>query len=238
MKYEASTAYGVLPVAVTSKQIRSVRLKVFPSGEIRLSVPLETPDDFIIKLLADKKTWIDKQLELFKRTGPLEREDTIRPGTSTRILGRQLFIKVILAQQKRIVRDDRWLLIYTTNPDDQADIDRQFGNWWQKNAKQYFLTQLDRLFGVVEKHGIKRPELIVKRMQTLWGSCSRKNSIITLNYYLYKAPVPCIEYVILHELIHFIYPRHDRNFHNFMTVCMPDWQDRKHLLDYEIVLGV
>ena len=59
-----------------------------------------------------------------------------------------------------------------------------------------------------------------------------------LNYYLYKAPGPCIEYVILHELAHFLYPHHDQNFHDFITIYMPDWQERKRLLDYEIVLGI
>ena len=85
---------------------------------------------------------------------------------------------------------------------------------------------------------METPHLSVKRMRTLWGSCSREKNIINLNYYLYKAPVACIEYVILHELVHFIYPRHDKNFRDFLTIYMPDWQERKRLLDFEIVLGV
>ena len=82
------------------------------------------------------------------------------------------------------------------------------------------------------------PNLRVKKMQTLWGSCSRTHHIISLNYYLYKAPVACIEYVIMHELLHFLYPKHDKTFYETLTVLMPDWQERKRLLDYEIVLGV
>ena len=72
----------------------------------------------------------------------------------------------------------------------------------------------------------------------LWSSCSRKYQRINQNYYLYKAPVACVEYVILYELLHFIYPKHDKGFHETLTVLMPDWQERKRLLDYEIVLGV
>ena len=48
----------------------------------------------------------------------------------------------------------------------------------------------------------------------------------------------CVEYVILHELRHFLYRRHDKNFYEMLTVCMPDWQERRRLLDYEIVLVV
>lgn len=236
--YEVNTIRGNLPVTVTLKEINSVRLKVFPTGEIRLSVPLETPQSFIHDFLSQKSSWIDKQLRLFKQTEAVEKEDTIRTGTSTRILGRQLAIKIIESKQKRIIRDDLKLIIYTPNIYDQSDIDRQFFNWWQKTAKKYFLEQLERLFEIVGKHGVKRPILVVKKMQTLWGSCGRKNGIVNLNYYLYKAPVSCIEYVILHELIHFLYPRHDKNFYYFLTIYMPDWKERKQMLDYEIVLGV
>ena len=61
---------------------------------------------------------------------------------------------------------------------------------------------------------------------------------LNLNYYLYKASVPCIDYVILHELAHFIHPKHNKAFYDFLTIYMPDWEQRKAILDYETVLGV
>ena len=235
---EINTIRGIRNVSVQFKEMKSVRLKVFPTGEIRLSVPLDTPESFIHKFVQEKQSWINKHIQRFKETEAVEKEDTIRSGTSTRILGRQLVIKIIEAKQKRIIRDDQKLLVYTPNIDDQKDIDRQFMNWWQKNSRIYFQEQLLKLLPIVEKHGVETPHLSVKRMRTLWGSCSRGKNIINLNYYLYKAPVACIEYVILHELVHFIYPRHDKNFRDFLTIYMPDWQERKRLLDFEIVLGV
>ncbi len=235
---EIDTVYGSVPVSVTFKNMKSVRLKVFPTGEICLSVPTDTPEEFIRNFLSDKQPWINRNIRRFKETEAIEKEDTIRSGTSTRILGRQLVIKMVEAKQKRIIRDDLKLFVYTPNIHAQEDIDRQFMNWWQKNSKMYFRETLLRLLPIVEKHGVTAPRLTVKRMRTLWGSCSRKNNCINLNYYLFKAPVPCIEYVVMHELIHFLYPRHDKNFYDFLTICMPDWQERKRLLDFEIVLGV
>ena len=203
-----------------------------------MSTPQGTPDEFIVNFLNSKRPWIDKQLIAFSQTGAVEKENSIRSGTSTRILGRQLSIKVIPAAQKRIIRDDHWLLIYTNVPDDQDNVDRQFANWWQKSSKQYLLSQLKKMYPIVQKYGVAMPGLRVKKMQTLWGSCSRKLHAVSLNYYLYKAPVACVEYVILHEVLHFIYPKHDKQFYETLTVLMPDWQERKRLLDYEIVLGV
>lgn len=238
MEYSLQTCRGCLPVEITFKDVKSLRLKVFPDKEIKLSVPLNTPDDFIINFLNQKLPWINKQLDVFAQTASVEKEQAIKAGTSTRILGRQLSIKIIPAARKRIVRDDRWLLIYTAETDKQENIDKQFFNWWQKNSKQYFLSLLEKMFPIVQKYSVEMPALRVKQMQTLWGSCSRKHCIINLNYYLFKAPVACVEYVILHELLHFIYPRHDKGFYETLTVLMPDWQERKRLLDYEIVLGV
>lgn len=238
MKYILHTCRGELPVEISSKDIKSLRLKVFPDARIKLSTPKGTPDEFIVNFLNNKRPWIDKQLHAFSQTDAVEKERVIRSGTSTRILGRQLSIKVIPAARKRIIRDDHWLLIYTNVPDDQGNVDRQFANWWQKSCKQYLLSQLEKLYPIVQKYGVAMPELRVKKMQTLWGSCSRKHHAININYYLYKAPVACVEYVILHELLHFIYRRHDKNFFEMLTVIMPDWQERHRLLDYEIVRGV
>ena len=238
MEYNLQTCRGSLPVEISFKDIKSLRLKVFPGTEIKLSVPINTPESFISDFLNQKLPWINKQLDIFSQTAAVEKENFIRSGTSTRILGRQLSIKIIPATKKRIVRDDRWLLIYTTEPENQENIDKQFFNWWQKNSKQYFLLQLAAMFPIVQKYGVPIPNLRVKQMQTLWGSCSRKHHGINLNYYLYKAPVACVEYVILHELLHFIYPTHNKAFYDTLTVLMPDWQERKRLLDYEIVLGM
>ncbi len=236
MNHEVNTIHGVMTVELSRKNIKKIRLRVFPSSIIRLSVPLDTPVEYIDNLLREKTPWIKKQLESFEQTKTIEKEDTIRTGTSTKILGRQLQIKVEKSLRKRIIKDDGKLIVYTTKPKDQANIDTQFNNWWQKNAKIYFHEVLQRLYPIVEKHEIAPPTIKVKKMQTLWGSCSRKNHIINLNYYLYKAPIPCIEYVIFHELIHFLHPRHDKDFYAMMTIYMPDWLERKKILDYEIVL--
>lgn len=115
---------------------------------------------------------------------------------------------------------------------------KQFDNWWQRQAKQYYQSVLDKLYPIISRHNIIKPTILVAKMQTLWGSCSRKLCKINLNYYLYKASVACIEYVVFHEMMHLMYPNHDKNFYEFLTIYMPDWKERKKQLDYEFVLGV
>lgn len=141
------------------------------------------------------------------------------------------------ARRKQIMREDAVLHVCTPETD-QLKIDKQVNNWWQRSSKQYFQDVVDKLYPIIEKHGVERPAVCVKKMTTLWGSCSRKTQKINLNFYLYKASVPCVEYVILHELAHFLYPYHNKDFYDFITIYMPDWQDRKKQLDYEFVLGI
>lgn len=226
-----------LPVAVSLKNMKQVRLKVFPSGGIKLSAPIGTPESWITEYLDSKAPWIEEKLDLFIQTRAVEKEEHFVTGSSTRILGRQLTIQVHDARRKQIIQEDSVLHVYTPETEQQK-IDKQVGNWWQRASKQYFQDVVDRMYPIIEKHGVARPSVCVKKMTTLWGSCSRKNQRINLNYYLYKASVPCVEYVILHELAHFLYPYHNKDFYDFITIHMPDWQDRKKQLDYEFVLGI
>ena len=237
MEYSVTVKGTELPVAVSLKKMKQVRLKVFPSGEIKLSAPIGTPESWIKEHLRSKTPWIEEKLELFVQTKAVEKEEHFISGASSRILGRQLTIQVHEAKRKQIVREDGVLHIYTTETE-QSLIDKQVNNWWQQTAKRYYQDIVDRLYPIIEKHGIERPSVCVKKMSTLWGSCSRKNLTVNLNYYLYKASVPCVEYVILHELTHFLYPHHNKDFYDFITIHMPDWQERKKQLDYEFVLGI
>ena len=226
-----------LPVLVEKKKMKQVRLKVFPSGVIKLSVPSDTPDEWITAYLKDKTPWIEDKTELFEKTKAIEKEEHFVSGASTRILGHQLTIMVQNSNRKQVMEEDGVLHVYTTESD-QILIDRQVNNWWQHAARRYFQEVVKQLYPIIEKHGVDLPAVCVKKMSTLWGSCSRTKHTINLNFYLYKASVPCIEYVILHEMAHFLYPFHNREFYEFLTIHMPDWEARKRQLDYEFVLGI
>lgn len=237
MGFDITIKGNTYPVKVSFKKMKQVRLKVFPSGEIHLSVPLDTPEEWIEKYLLEKTSWIEEKRDLFTQTKAIEKEEHFSSGTSTRILGRQLTVRVYPSKKKQILVEDGVLKVLTFEADQQR-IDRQVNNWWQQTSRCYFQKVIDQLYPIIGKHGIEKPEVCVKKMSTLWGSCSRKNATVNLNYYLYKASAPCIEYVILHELIHFLYPHHNKDFYDLLTVHMPDWQERKKQLDYEYVLGI
>ena len=99
--------------------------------------------------------------------------------------------------------------------------------------KSLYQNILDKYYPIIRKHGKIKPTINIRKMKQCWGTSNPENNTITINEYLYMAPIYCIEYVILHEITHFLYPFHNKSFYNFISVHMPDWQDRKKKLNIE-----
>ena len=79
------------------------------------------------------------------------------------------------------------------------------------------------------------PTIKIKTMKSMWGNCNYVKRIVSLNIYLAKARIECIDYVITHELAHLIHHNHGKEFHSLMTTLMPDWKMRKKILkDYSL----
>lgn len=99
----------------------------------------------------------------------------------------------------------------------------------------YEVKERYRMYKLVKNYAIPKLDIRIREMKARWGSCHREDHIILLNSELIKAPKHCIDYVVLHELIHFKYKNHDRRFYTFLTTSMTDWKNRKQILDEEVV---
>ena len=89
---------------------------------------------------------------------------------------------------------------------------------------------LDEIYPLFIPYGVKKPVLRIRTMKSCWGSCLVNKGIITLNRKLLMKPRECIEYVVMHELCHFIYPDHSKQFYGFMEKLMPDWKERQNVI--------
>lgn len=94
-----------------------------------------------------------------------------------------------------------------------------------------FTEILDEFYPLFVPYGVKKPKLRVRTMKSCWGSCLVNKGIITLNRKLLMKPRECIEYVVVHELCHFIHPNHSKQFYGFMEQFIPDWKERKARLN-------
>ncbi|WP_459928817.1 M48 family metallopeptidase [Desulfosporosinus burensis] len=220
------------------KKVKKINLYIRPDLTVIVSASDNVPLDFIKDYVKEKAPWIFKTLSHFKQT-QTEYQGTKEyvSGESFKYLGKQLRLKLEPSEDKdekaQYVRG--YLYLYVKNKDDYKRKERLINSWFRDRAACVFQESLAKMASSVEKFKIIKPQLMIRSMKARWGSCLKDKGFIILNSELIKAPKYCIEYVVLHELLHFKYRYHDRNFNDLMTVLMPDWKERKKILDEEVV---
>ncbi len=226
-------------VNIFYKPIKNVHLKVFRNLKVNLSVPLDIPDDWIVKFLEERKDWISKQLDKYQQSKGYNNLSSFKSGSSTQYLGKDRRIIKELSPENYVEEDEKKIILHLKDTEDDELSQRVLEKWWREQAEMLFSREVDLIFdSVFKKYNIEKPLIYIRKMKTLWGSCTPGKSKITLNEYLLKADIRCIQYVVLHELTHLLYPYHNNDFYSFLTIQMPDWKERKKELDLEVVQGL
>lgn len=227
-----------VPVRVDRKKMKTCRLKIYPDQTAIISVPFGVTDDWILSFLNQKSMWIEKKLEQFAATSGYASTNEIRNGQSIKMFGEDLIFAVSQSNKNCIYREGRNISISSTDINNQEKLMMQFDRWWRKEALDFLKTRVEELYPIIGKYGKPQPRIYLRKMRTLWGSCSVNRQVVTFNQYLIKAKPACIDYVVLHELSHFIYPNHSKQFYDFLSIHMPDWRERKNILDQDVVHGL
>lgn len=231
--------FNCVKITISRKDIKNVHLKVFRDLQIILSLPENVPDEWIIDFLNKKRDWIKNQLSKYKQASGYNNLLEIKSGSSTQMLGKDRRIIKKYSAKSYVAEDEKNIYVYVKSLDDDMLSQRVLRKWWRDKAFEIYNEEMMILYErIFRKYNIDIPSIQIKKMKTLWGSCIPAKGKITLNEYLLKADQRCIQYVILHELTHLLYPYHNNDFYNFLTVQMPDWKVRKEQLDKEVVQGL
>lgn len=213
---------GEIAVYVVQKDIKNIHLSVYPpSGRVRISAPLRMDIDTIRVFAIAKLGWIKSQqrkLREQEREAPreyLERE-------SHYVWGKRYLLKIEmhdgapeieLKHNKLILR-----MRAAASPERKQEV---LETWYREQLK----TTLPPLLAKWEKLlGVKAGRCFVQKMRTKWGSCSHDTGNIRLNTDLAKKPPECLEYIIVHELVHLLEPSHNPRFISLMDQFMPKWK--------------
>ena len=230
---------GKVKIQVLYKDIKNINLRVYRDFSIKLSLPMNVADEWINKFLESKKDWIESKLEMYKATDGYNNLLALKSGSSTQMLGKDMRIIKVQSTKNFVEVDEKKILVNLKDINDNDSFMRVFSNWWREQAFNVYSQQVDALYNsVFKKYGVQKPTISIKKIKTMWGSCTKSLGKITLNEYLLKADIMCIQYVVLHELTHLIYTFHSKDFYDFLTIHMPDWQSRKKQLDMEVVQGL
>ena len=202
-------------------------IKVSPDKTVHVSVPLETSMEEIEKWVVKKATWIFKQQHYFNTLELYDINYEIKSGCSVLYLGRQYKFIIEISKKEEVSYLGNQFLILVKKKENAPVI---FGKWLKERAIQKISEIALPLMKKFEKNYKVPSKIHFQEMPTRWGSCTVKNKLI-FNPRLIHVPRRCIEYVIMHELCHLIHKHHNKDFFDFLTLKMPDWENRKQKLD-------
>lgn len=218
------------------KKVRNINMNLKPDMTLMVSANEQVPLDVILDFVKSKGSWIMKNSGYFRDVqSEFSQDKEYVSGETFKYLGKQMRLKVLEGDLEGI-KYSRGYLQLTVN--DKANVKRKaklVNGWFRAKAEILFFDSRKRIFPLVEKYGVKMPDIMIRTMKARWGSCVRDKSIILMNYELVKAPKFCVDYVVLHELVHFIHRQHDASFYSFLSSLMPDWKERKRILDEEVI---
>jgi predicted metal-dependent hydrolase len=213
---------GDIAVDVVRKDVKNVHLSVHPpTGRVRIAAPERMKLDTIRVFAISKLGWIKQQQRKLRE----QERETLREyldRESHYVWGRRYLLKVIEKDAAPAIElKPRTLLIRVRPGSNERKKQIVLDEWYRgqlKEAVPLLIAKWERLMGVtVEK-------FFVQRMKTKWGSCNSRARTIRLNSELAKKPRECLEYIIVHEMVHLLEPTHNRTFIALIDQFMPKWQ--------------
>ena len=218
-----------IPVEVVKKNIKNLHLSVLPpDGKVRVSAPEALSDDAVAMFVRTKIGWIRKQQEKFELQ-PRQSERQYVSGETLYVWGRQHFLRVEYSYKGNslVLSGDNAIL--TVRKESTVKQRETFVNEWYRTLLK---TEVEKYLPKWEKiTGLQCSSWQSKYMTTKWGTCNTSTGKIWLNLQLAKKPIECLEYVILHELIHLKVRNHGPEFVAEMNRYMQNWREIRNQLN-------
>lgn len=206
---------------------KTLGISVTPDGRVEVKAPANASIEQIEEKLHKRAAWILKQQDYFRSFGKSRPKKRFVSGESHYYLGRQYLLYVEEGKPNSARYKGRCFEVVCTPLSKAEELMKV---WYRERAKVKFAEIAEPIIRRFELLGYSPSSLYIQEMNNRWGSCTPKGKII-LNTELIKAPIPCIEYVITHELCHLAHPDHTKAFFDLLTREMPDWQRWKDKLE-------
>ena len=204
---------------ITRKRIKNFILK------ITVSAPISASDRDIEKFISSKREWIEKTLEKIK-----SRQENLKAKKEKgiNILGREVELRIISSDLKRIRLTENSLYIYT-NESSKSFIEKILLDWKIEKLKEILEKYLEKYTTLLET---KINYYKIKKLSSAWGIYHKRENYISFNFDLIEKEEPLIEYVVLHELCHIFHMDHQKGFWSLVEKYMPDYKERRKKLKY------
>ena len=226
---QAQLQLGEITIDVIWKDIRNVHLSVHPpTGRVSIAAPLRIPLDTIRVFAISKLGWIrQQQNKLLKQEREAPREYLSRE--SHYVWGRRYLLSIVESEGPTSVELRHSRLVLNARPDwDQTRKQMVIERWYRDLLRAAVPPLCAKWEPIL---GVQAERFYVQRMKTKWGSCNSQSRTIRLNTDLAKKPRECLEYILVHELLHIIEPTHNARFQTLLQKYMPKWQSYRQTLN-------
>jgi len=211
-----------VPVEIVRKDIRNIHLGVYPpNGRVRVAVPLHVNDEAVRLAVISRLAWIHRQQESFERQERQSEREMVN-GESHYVAGRRYRLAVVEADAPAGVRirNNTTLELQVRPSSGRGAREALLVRWYRARIR----SQVPKLIAKWEPvAGVTVAEWGIKRMKTRWGTCNANARRIWLNLELAKKPLACLEYILVHEMIHLRERHHNDRFKQLMDSVMPQW---------------
>ena len=214
------------------KDVKNINLRIKADRTIFLSANPRVSQEVIEEFIESKSEYILKALahyEELAKYAPKPKQYV--DGETFRVLGHDRRLKVIEDKRNKVEYDESYIVLTVKNPSDFTQKKKLIDRWLMNICKDTIQSLCDAIYPKFQKYGVAYPTIRYRNMVSRWGSCQPKRCILTFNYALVEAPISCIEYVVVHEFTHFLHPNHSKKFYQQLAMFMPDWEERKTILE-------
>lgn len=213
------------------KRVKNINLRVRTDGTVTLSaapnVPLRVIDEFLLENADRILAALTKCEEAAQNTPkPLQYVS----GENIRVLGEDMPLLVVKGTQNTVAFDGITVTLTVKDTTDTACKQRVINQWLGNLCRDTVTSLCQKVYPLFSEFGFAFPKIRFRSMVSRWGSCQPTRGILTFNTALVALPLPCIEYVVMHEFTHFLHPDHSARFYESLSHRMPDWKERKALL--------
>ena len=225
-----------LDVQVVRKAIKNLHVAVYPpEGHVRVAAPEHLDDEAVRLAVIDKLAWIRRQRQTLQAQ-PRQSEREMVNGESHYVWGRRYRLQIDEREDVRpgVTLTSGGKLRLTVRPEaDRKDREKLVAGWYRKQLRA---EAKPRISEWAEKLDVDVRDWRIRKMRTKWGSCNPEAGRIWLNVELAKKAPQCLDYIIVHELIHLIERQHSARFEQLLDEVMPNWRTYRDEL-YRLPLG-
>lgn len=220
---------GSIAMQLNRKAIKNLHISVLPpDGRVRVSAPESMTETAIRMAVISRIPWIKKQQSDFSKQ-PRQSDRAMVSGESHYLWGRRYRLNLIERSGKHEIKLGRGRLHLYVNPATTLENKALVLSSYYRDALKARIAELLPVWE--DKIGVTAADWGVKKMKTKWGSCNTQAKRIWLNLELAKKPPECLEYILVHELVHLLERNHNERFKRYMDRLLPDWRERRDLLN-------